>query len=147
MVGDGTRKYRQQGYRDSGGDKPDRSEPPRRPEPPPPPDPGAPRATRMLGSRTVSRCAECGTLLPTATEALGQCPKCRRELHSCRQCTHFDPGRRFECTQPIPERLPDKSARNDCPFFALRVMVERDASAGAPRPEDARRAFGNLFRR
>lgn len=136
MAGD--RRYRQQGYRDSGGDTRAR--------------PDASRASdaqtpRMLGSRTVSRCAECGTRLATLTEPLGQCPKCGAELHACKQCAHFDPGRRFECTQPIPERIPDKLARNDCPHCSLRVTVERDASSGAMRPEDARQALENLFKR
>jgi hypothetical protein len=101
----------------------------------------------MLGSRTVSRCAACGTVLPAATATLEQCPNCRAAIHACRQCTHFEPGRRFECAQPIPERLSDKSARNECPWFALRVTVERDASPDSTRPADIRRAFDNLFKK
>ena len=101
----------------------------------------------MLGRRAVSRCAECGTLLSALPDPRGRCPKCQLELHSCKQCAHFDPGRRFECAQPIPERIPDKSVRNECPDFSLRVMVERDASTGSMRPDDARRAFDNLFNR
>lgn len=135
---DASRRYRQQGYRESAGKKAK----PARPsgaEPSP--------APRMLGKRAVSRCAECGTLLTVLTEPLGQCPRCKLELHSCKQCTHFDPARRFECTQPIPERVPDKGALNDCAYFSLRVIVERDASGGSMRPEDARRAFDKLFNR
>lgn len=131
------KRYRQQGYRDQNLE-------PRRP----PPRPGdAPRPGRMLGSRTVSRCAACGTVLPVATATLEQCPNCRAAIHACRQCTHFEPGRRFECAQPIPERLPDKSARNECAWFALRVTVERDASPDSTRPADIRRAFDNLFKK
>ena len=40
-----------------------------------------------------------------------------------------------------------KSAMNDCASFSLRVTVERDASPGSTRPEDARRGFGNLFKK
>ena len=98
------RKYRQQGYRGQGPE-------PRRAER----SPGdAPRAGGMLAQRTVSRCGACGDLLPIATASLEQCPSCRAALHACRQCSHFDTGQRFECAQPIPERLADKSARNDC---------------------------------
>ena len=78
---------------------------------------------------------------------LGHCPKCRSELHACQQCAHFAPGRRFECSEPIPERIPDKRTRNDCTLFALRATVEREASSGAGRPEDPRRAFHNLFKK
>ncbi|MEW6247354.1 MAG: hypothetical protein AB1555_11700 [Nitrospirota bacterium] len=101
----------------------------------------------MLPSRTVVRCADCGTQLPSLTDALGQCPKCKAELHACQQCAHFAPGQRFECTQPIPERIADKRARNECTFFSLRVTVERETSSGSTDPEAARRAFQNLFKK
>ena len=130
------RQYRQRGYRESA---PGGKEKPRKPD--------APRTPGTLPSRTVSRCADCGTLLPSLTEATGPCPKCGAELHACQQCTHFAPGRRFECTQPIPERIPDKRARNDCTFFAPRVTVEREASSGSRGPDDARRALDNLFKK
>ena len=132
------RKYRQQGYRSP-------STEPRRPQPPPVSD--APRKGEMLANHTVSRCGACGAVLPIATSSLEQCPHCRAALHACRQCTDFDPGRRFECAQPIPERLADKSARNDCGWFAIRVTVERDASPDSTRPGDIRRSFDNLFKK
>lgn len=135
------RKYRQPGYRDSDRDR-------RAPRPAPPPRSlDGPRGPRMPAPRTVSRCAECGTLLPPLTDPRGRCPRCGAELHACKQCSHFDPGRRFECAQPVPERIPDKTARNDCPFFALRVTVERESSSRPVRPEDARRAFESLFKK
>jgi hypothetical protein len=132
------RKYRQQGYRS-------KSTEPRRREPPPPPD--APRRGAMLARHTVSRCAACGAVFPVATSSLEQCPQCRAAIRACRQCTHFDPGRRFECAEPIPERLADKNARNECERFSLRVTVERDASPDSTRPGDIRRGFDNLFKK
>ena len=70
------------------------------------------------------------------------------ELHSCKQCTYFDPSSRFECTQPIPERIPRKDQRNDCTFYSMRVMVEKETSTpAAQRPNDARQAFENLFKK
>ena len=101
----------------------------------------------MLADRTVSRCGGCGAVLPIANASLEQCPNCRVAIHACRQCTHFDTGRRFECAQPIPERIADKNARNDCTAFALRVTVERDASPHSTRPGDIRRGFDNLFKK
>src|SRR5262245_14425905 len=107
------RKYRQQGYRgqDAAPVRRDRSgaEPPR---------------TAMLAQSTVSRCGACGDLLPIATASLEQCPNCRATIHACRQCAHFDTSRRFECTEPIAERIDDKSARNACTLFSLRVAIE-----------------------
>jgi hypothetical protein len=105
-----------------------------------------PRPLQMAATRTVSRCAQCGNVLNALTE-IGQCPKCGFELHSCKQCTHFDPGSRFECTERIPERIARKDARNDCTFYAMRVMVEKETSASAMRVDDARKAFENLFKK
>jgi hypothetical protein len=101
----------------------------------------------MLPTRTVARCADCGTLLPSLTDVLGQCPKCKAELHACQQCAHFAPGRRFECDQPLQERIPDKRARNECSVFSLRATVERETSAGSGTPQDARSALDNLFKK
>jgi hypothetical protein len=101
----------------------------------------------MLAQRTVSRCGACGERLPIATASLVECPGCRAAIHACRQCAHFDTGRRFECAQYIPERVADKNAPNDCGLFALRVTVERDASPDSTRPADIRRAFDNLFKK
>jgi len=131
------RKYRQQGYRDQSG------APPRRP----PSGADAPRGGGMLASRTVSRCGGCGAVLPIATASLAECPNCRAAIHACRQCAHFEPGRRFECAEPVPERVADKQARNDCARFSLRVTVERDASPDSTRPGDIRRGFDNLFKK
>jgi len=55
--------------------------------------------------------------------------------------------RATECGQPIVERVADKRARNECTAFSLMVTVERDTSGGAVRPDDARRSFGNLFKK
>jgi hypothetical protein len=101
----------------------------------------------MLAQRTVSRCGACGAALPIATASLEQCPNCRAAIHACRQCAHFDTSQRFECTQPVPERLADKAARNNCLTFSLRVTVERNASPDSMRPSDVRRAFDNLFKK
>jgi len=101
----------------------------------------------MLAKHTVSRCAACGAVLPIANSSLEQCPNCRAAIHACRQCTHFEPSRRFECAQPIPEKIADKNAANACALFSLRVTVERDASPDSTRPSDIRRAFDNLFKK
>jgi hypothetical protein len=140
------RKYRQHGYQDTGGERQKHSsegggERPARK------DSFGPRPLNMPGTQSVSRCAQCGTLLTTLSEPLGQCPKCEFELHSCKQCRYFDPSRRFECMQPVPERVAKKDTRNDCTFHSISVRVEKQTSTGAAsRPDDARRAFDNLFK-
>jgi hypothetical protein len=132
------RKYRQQGYK---------QRPPEKREPSRPAPAEAPRSGSMLAQRALSRCAACSAVLPIANSSLEQCPTCREALHACRQCTHFEPARRFECTQPIIERIADKNARNTCDAFSLRVTLERNASPDGPRPDDIRRSFNNLFKK
>ncbi len=139
------RKYRQPGYMDRG-DKPESrssGQAPRLKKD----ETFGPRPLNMPGARTVSRCAQCGTVLAMITEPPGQCPKCAFELHCCKQCVHFDPASRFECRQPVPERIARKDARNECAVFAIRTTVERETSTGGMRADDARKAFENLFKK
>jgi len=50
--------------------------------------------------------------------------------------------------QPIPERIPRKDARNECSFYEMRVTREKETSTPASlRPNDARQAFENLFKK
>src|SRR5215469_5454014 len=120
------RKYRQHGYQDSGSSdrqKPSSDRPVRK-------DTFGPRPVHMTASHEVSRCAQCGTLLRDISAPLGQCPKCGFQLRSCKQCTYFDPSKRFECMQPVPERIAKKDARNDCKFFSVSVRIEKQTSTG-----------------
>lgn len=139
-------KYRQPGYQDRG-DEPQKKGLGEKPAPRRDQTFG-PRPIQMPGTRSVSRCSQCGTLLQNLAEPPGQCPKCGFELHSCKQCTYFDPSSRFECMQPIPERIARKDARNECTFYSMRVTREKETSTpAAAKPSDARQAFENLFKK
>ena len=166
------RKYRQRGYQDE--DRPPQREVdhgdrerPREKIPGAPRTPMShdrPRSPVMPGRRSTSRCAGCGNILPPDVDTQGQCPKCHFELHSCKQCVHFDTGQRFECTQPIPARMSKKDARNECGFYQMRITVEKETSSAnapvqrslgnggpaAPSPvqsSSARQAFEDLFKK
>jgi hypothetical protein len=144
-----SQKYRQHGYQDRDRERStDTDRQKQSGEKPAKKDTFGPRALQMPGTHSVSRCAQCGTLLTSVAEPVGKCPKCGFELHSCRQCTYFDTSSRFECTQPIPERIPRKDERNQCTFFSMRVRVEKETSTpSSARPMDARAAFENLFKK
>jgi hypothetical protein len=137
------RKYKQRGYQDRG------DEPQKRPssEQPAKKDTFGPRPIQMPGTRTVSRCAQCGTVLQPTDDLSARCAKCGFELHSCKQCTYFDPSNRFECMQPIPERVARKDQANQCTFYSMRVMIEKETSTPGARVQDARTAFENLFKK
>jgi hypothetical protein len=145
-------KYRQHGYQDR-----DRDKEPRRdkdkdsgdrssPAPAKKDNTFGPRPVNLPGTHAVSRCTQCGTVLPTP--AGETCPKCAFELHSCKQCAYFDPGSRFECMQPVTVRIPKKDVRNDCTFYEIRVTREKETSTPAAlKPSSARAAFDNLFKK
>lgn len=109
------------------------------------------RADRLDAATGVAhgagmRCAACGTAIDLASgERVGfrdECPRCRVDLHSCRQCAHHDPGAYNECREPGAERVPDRERANRCDWFA--AAPARDV-AGADPKATARTALDALF--
>jgi hypothetical protein len=50
--------------------------------------------------------------------------------------------------QPVKERIAKKDVRNDCTLFEIRVTREKETSTPAAlKPNDARAAFENLFKK
>jgi hypothetical protein len=161
---DGDRKYRQPGYMNSDREPRGRGEErPKQSGPRPPIDVTGPRLPRLVQAVTAARCYSCSTMLPPGTNFNGNCPKCKAELHCCKQCSQFEPSTRFQCLKPIPVRIPIKDKANDCAHFSPRVTVARDAPAGMQQPNrdrtsqslpdvprnlsDARDAFDRLFKK
>ena len=142
-----TRKYRQSGYQDDRRDREpsrpstedNRERGPRRGY-----GPREPRTVNMPSFRDVLKCARCGEQVTDNITVDSTCPKCASELHSCAQCTWFDTASRFECGQPILERVSPKETRNTCTFFEGRVTVERETHSTGPRT--ARQDFDDLFK-
>lgn len=133
-------KYRQRGYMDNdrqSEQRPKQQDKPRERE--------GPRSPRMMAFGQKVKCAACGAVVQANISAEASCPKCNADLHTCRQCTFFDPAARFECRKPITTRIVNKGARNTCELFAARTVVERETSSG--KPTDARQAFANLFKK
>jgi hypothetical protein len=156
------RKYSHRGYRDAEkNEKKERSHDRKPPQGGPRgADQFGPRTPRMVGTVTRARCSNCGAVLTAGFDPAGKCPKCQADLHCCKQCRFFDTGAQFECTQPVPERISPKDAKNTCTFYEFRTTVEKDtaptsytqkaAVAATPspaRPNDARQAFENLFKK
>jgi hypothetical protein len=157
------RKYGQRGYMSDDGDRDkDREKPKEKPK-------GGPRGSRakeeprrmhMPDFQEVLRCSLCGAIVPPPVEIVleSQCPKCKADLRSCKNCRHFDTAAQFECTQTIAERITKKDLRNSCQFFMARTSIERETrdsggrtgGTGTPSPttsSDARSAFDNLFKK
>ena len=155
------RKYGQRGYQDTGREHTEREERPReKPKGGPRGSKAreAPRPMKMPGFQEVVRCALCGTITSAAITPEAQCAKCKADLHSCKNCRHFDTGAQFECTQPILARITKKDLRNQCELFMTRTSIERETRdsgggggnaqiASPTNPTDARNAFDNLFKK
>lgn len=125
-----------------------RSSGPRGPRPPKPEGPRGRGADQ--NKAVVFACRACGEKRRDLEEILpdSTCGKCGADLHSCAQCTNFDTSARWECTEPIPERIADKKRRNACAFYAPARSFDLTGSRAAPEtPDDARAAFDRLFKK
>ena len=64
-----------------------------------------------------------------------RCPKCGADLHTCRNCRHFDTAARFECSQPIKERMRKQGARRTAaPSSPPRSIVVKELGQAAAAP-------------
>ena len=142
-----TRKYRQRGYQQE--DDRDRSRP--KPPPPKPRGTGGRVETRF---QLMTRCNNCAAEIQVMEQiqVTDKCKNCGTDLHTCRNCLHFDPAARNECVKPVEMRIPNKSANNPCTFFEPKVLVEKQGGgAGVSAPARAenshRQAFLDLFKK
>ncbi len=134
------RKYRQPGYQDS--------ERERKPKPPPRPKGAAGRVETRF--HLITRCNNCAAEIQIVdqVQATDKCKNCGTDLHTCRNCLHFDPAARNECRKPVEVRVTNKSANNLCPFFEPKVLVEKQGSGAASSKVDShRQAFYDLFKK
>ena len=140
-----SQKYRQPGYQDEA----------RKPSPKNK-KPSKHRGARQFQSKQmpsfydVVRCTMCGSSTPPEIQLDSLCPKCKADLHTCRQCVFFDTSARFECTQAIPQRITKKDARNQCEVFVTKKIVERQTTSTSSvrhAPMTAREAFDALFKK
>ena len=137
------RKYSQRGYREN--ERESQRQKPQSKSQQKPQDREGPRSPRMMAFGEASKCSACGATAPPKITGDSTCPNCNADLHTCRQCTYFDPSARFECNKTITARIVNKNARNTCELFAARIVVERQTSSGPP--TDARAAFAKLFKK
>src|SRR5437016_2129520 len=137
------RKYSQRGYMENNREREEKQKPKQQPKPR---EREGPRSPKMMAFRGNIRCASCAATLEPRITADSRCTKCGADLHSCRQCTFFDPGAHFECRKPITARIANKQARNACELFEARTIIERETSSSSG-PVDARQAFANLFKK
>jgi len=94
-------------------------------------------------------CWKCGKQIQYASGSrVGNrdtCPKCDADLHTCRNCQLYDPGKHNQCTETQAEWVRDKEAANYCDYFHpnLILMARREPAAHA---DNAKKEFDSLFK-
>jgi ribosomal protein L40E len=72
------------------------------------------------------------------------CPHCGMDVHVCRNCGFFDPGRANHCREPMAENVRDPELRNTCEYFNLASSSENGPNNEAQR---AKAALEALFKK
>ncbi|HZS07705.1 MAG TPA: hypothetical protein VFD58_22910 [Blastocatellia bacterium] len=78
-----------------------------------------------------------------------ECPHCDADLHCCKNCRFFDPGKNNQCSETSAEYVRDKTRANFCDYFEPNKRLPlntRDSSTGAAKT-DVRSAFDDLFKK
>jgi hypothetical protein len=77
------------------------------------------------------------------------CGKCGNDLHSCRNCRHFDVRYARSCREPMADPVEDVSRRNFCDYysFSREPFAGTSASSDSKRQADARARLEALFKK
>lgn len=73
-----------------------------------------------------------------------ECPTCASDVHCCLNCGNYDESAHNRCLEPQAEWVSDREKANFCDFFFPNT---RTAGATQRSSDDARKAFGDLFKK
>ena len=96
------------------------------------------------------QCWKCGAEIEEISGArkvlrTDSCPQCDSDLHSCKNCRHYDPQYHNECRETQAEWVSDKRRANFCDYFTPRVLSGKPGPA-KPSTDQAKSAFDKLFK-
>ena len=101
-------------------------------------------------TNVVLSCHSCGQpvrLLPgQSITRRDTCASCDGDLHCCRNCRFFDPGKHNQCAETQAEWVSEKDRANFCDYFEPRTsvdLVNRSSGQG----QDVRGQFDSLFKK
>ena len=95
------------------------------------------------------QCHFCGAPV-TLSEPIpreGECEKCGRDLHSCRNCRHFDPRYARSCRETMADPVDDVDRRNFCEYFSFNRAPLAAAATDQARRAGARAKLEGLFKK
>jgi hypothetical protein len=66
-------------------------------------------------------CLKCGYKLENTHKIHFRdiCPKCMADLHCCKMCKFYTPGKPNDCAQPFIDNILDKEKSNLCEEFKI----------------------------
>ena len=94
-------------------------------------------------------CQNCGREIKVIGKVVrgDECAHCKAEMHCCKNCRFFDPGKNNQCSETQAEYVRDKVRDNFCEFFEPNRNVPlNERSAEVARTENARKGVDKLFR-
>ena len=74
-----------------------------------------------------------------------ECPKCKCDLHICKNCIHYDQSAYNECHEPNADRVLEKERANFCDYFVFKNLPTKPTKGGGP-AEDPRKKLDDLFK-
>jgi hypothetical protein len=77
---------------------------------------------------------------------LDLCPKCHADLHACRNCQFYDPGKQNQCAETQARLVRDKEAANYCDYFRPNPTLLASADRPASKPDAATKKFDSPFK-
>lgn len=102
-------------------------------------------------TNVVMSCHNCGepvSLVPGQNiRRQDTCSRCDADLHCCRNCRFFDPGKHNQCAETQAEWVSDKERANFCDYFEARTSVDLRQRSGRAGGDDARKQFEALFKK
>ncbi|MBI5331549.1 MAG: hypothetical protein HZB71_13185 [Betaproteobacteria bacterium] len=93
-------------------------------------------------------CWKCGASLKTVPQPFGrrsECLACHAELHVCRLCRHYDPGKAKQCREKAADEVKEKTRANFCDWFQPRSGLAASPGGGNDTTAMARAALDKLF--
>lgn len=91
-----------------------------------------------------SVCWKCGAPLPSFDRGKvpfrETCERCDADLHTCKNCLNWAPGKPNECLIPGTDYVADRERANFCEEFRLRGTKP---PAGPSKDDIAKRLFGD----
>ncbi|HSX26681.1 MAG TPA: hypothetical protein VLE89_06715 [Chlamydiales bacterium] len=71
-------------------------------------------------------CWKCAKAIPEGKIGFrAVCPHCDTDLHVCKNCRYYSPGKPNDCAVPGTEYIRDREANNFCEEFKVKLDMEK----------------------